>query len=63
MILRCVVEKGGRSVNEFKTNDLKEDVYRAPHFATLFNGSETDDMRELVDDDEGHSFSTKVIQC
>ena len=56
MILRCVGEEGSEDlrlvkVNEFKTNDIQRYVYRTP-FATAFNGSQTDDMRELVDDDE-----------
>ncbi|KAL7396008.1 hypothetical protein ABVT39_027117 [Epinephelus coioides] len=50
-------------VNEFKTNDMQKDVYAGLHFGTTFNGARTDDMMELLDDDEEDPCSTGVIQC
>lgn len=61
-------EEGGADlrlvrVNEFKTNDMQEDVDHTLNLATAFNGSKADDVIELVHGDEEDSFSTEVIHC
>lgn len=49
-------------VNEFKTNDIQEDVYTTLQFGTVFNGAQSNDVIKLVDDDEEDPCSTEVIQ-
>lgn len=50
-------------LNEFKTNDMQEDVCRALHFRTAINGAWIADVIEVVDDDEEDACSNEVIQC
>lgn len=50
-------------INEFKTNDMQDDVYHTLNLAIVFNGSKADNVIELVHDEEEGSFCTKVILC